>query len=81
MTSAGPCSCSHAQDSPKIVILRLSDIKRGDAVPGCEPDAEAVRSRGIAGVDHQHTAGDVAAALAEQMVHHARNVVGLGEPP
>ena len=41
----------------------------------------ARRSGCVAGVDGQHAAGDVAAAVAEQIFHHAGDVVDLGQPP
>src|SRR5579871_1366945 len=33
----------------------------------------------VAGVDRQHSAGHVAAALTHEEFHHARNVIGFGE--
>jgi hypothetical protein len=34
----------------------------------------------IAGVHRQHGAGDIAAALAQEIFHHGRDIVGFGQP-
>jgi hypothetical protein len=38
------------------------------------------KSGSIAGVDGQHAAGDVAAAVTQQILHHTRDVVDLRRP-
>ena len=42
-----------------------------------EQDANAASSRGIAGVDRQNAARDIAAAFAEKKFHRPRDVIGL----
>ena len=39
--------------------------------------AAEFRLRRVPGIDREHGAGDVAAALTEQIFHHARDIVGL----